>query len=43
MKEIVEVSGGKRNQDLIIGDSSGKGRLTLWEDEIGKVYHLTIL
>ena len=34
---VKEVSGGKKKQDLVIGDSSGSTRLTVWEEVIGKV------
>ena len=36
MKEITEVPGEKRKQDVIIADSTGTIRFTMWEDEIGK-------
>lgn len=32
-----EVTGGRKKQDLLVGDVSGAVRLTLWESEIGKV------
>ena len=34
---VKEVSGGKKEQDLVIADSSGSTRLTVWEEVIGKV------
>ena len=34
--EIV-VAGEKKKQDATIGDSTSTARLTLWEEEIGKV------
>ena len=37
VEDVMEVSGGKRKQDIISGDSSGCTRLTVWEGEIGKV------
>ena len=37
LNEAKEVSGGKHKQDVVIGDSSGSTKLTLWEEEIGKV------
>lgn len=30
----MEVNGGKHKQDIVIGDSTGKAKLTLWESEI---------
>ena len=33
----VEVPGGKKKQDIMIGDSSGTTKLTIWEEEIGKM------
>ncbi len=35
--EVVEVAGGKKKQDVIIADRTGKARLTVWEKEIGKL------
>ena len=35
--EVEEVSGGKKKQDVLLGDSTGTLRLTLWEEEIGKM------
>lgn len=32
-----EVSGGKKQQDMVVADSSGNIRLTIWEEIIGKV------
>ena len=37
VEDVMKVSGGKRKQDIIIGDSSGCTRLTVWEGEIGKI------
>ena len=33
----MEVAGAKNKQDLWVGDKSGTTRVTLWEDEIGKM------
>lgn len=33
--EVEEVSGWKKKQDVLLGDSSGATRLTLWEEEAG--------
>ena len=33
----LEVPGGKRKQDVVIGDSSGTIKLTVWEDEIDRM------
>ena len=35
--EEMVVSGGMRKQDVVISDSTGTGRLTVWENKIGKV------
>lgn len=35
--EAEEVSGGKKKQDVLVSDSAGTMRLTLWENEIGKL------
>ena len=35
--DVEEVAGGKKKQDVLIGDVSGAVRLTLWEGDIGKV------
>ena len=32
-----EVSGGKRKQDVVVADSSGSMRLTVWEEVVGEV------
>ena len=37
VEEVMEVSGGKKKQDVTVGDSSGTARLTVWESEVGKV------
>ena len=37
MEEITEVPGGKRKQDVIVADSTGTIRFTVWEVEIGKI------
>lgn len=37
VEEVVEVSGGKKKQDILIGDSTGTARFTIWEGEIGNV------
>ena len=44
--EPMQVSGGKRKQDITISDSSGSIRLTVWEEYINKLdedtsYHLS--
>ncbi len=33
----VHVVGGKRKQEIMLSDSSGKSKLTLWEGDIGKL------
>ena len=33
----IQVTGGKKKQDIIVGDSTGTARLTLWENEIGSI------
>ena len=35
--DAVEVSGGKKKQDIVVGDASGTARVTVWETEIGKM------
>ena len=35
--EVMEILGGKEKQDILVGDSSGTARFTVWEGEIGKV------
>lgn len=35
--DVMEVSGAKKKQDIVTGDSSGSARLTVWEGDIGKV------
>ena len=35
--DCVEVSGGKKKQDLVVADATGHCRVTIWEEEIGKV------
>ena len=35
--DCMEVAGGKRKQDILVGDASGSVRLTVWEAEVGKV------
>ncbi len=37
VEEIGEVPGGKKKQDIVIGDGTGTARFTVWESEIGKV------
>ena len=37
VEDPMEVTGGKRKQDIIIGDSSATTRLTVWEKEIGSI------
>ena len=34
IEEPIEVNGGKRKQDILVGDSSATTRFTVWEDEI---------
>lgn len=34
---VMEVSGGKKKQDVLVGDSTGVARVTVWESEIGKL------
>ena len=34
---VMEVSGGKKKQDVLVGDSTGTVRVTVWESEIGKL------
>ena len=36
--EVEEVAGGKKKQDIIVGDGTGTARFTIWEGEIGKVW-----
>ncbi len=35
--KAIEVTGGKKKQDVVVGDGSGTARATIWEDEIGKI------
>ena len=35
--EPVHVVGGKRKQEILLSDSSGKSKFTLWEGDIGKI------
>ena len=35
--DCMEVAGGKRKQDILVGDASGSMRQTVWEAEVGKV------
>lgn len=34
-EEVGEVPGGKKKQDLIIGDGTGTARFTVWESKLG--------
>ena len=34
---VMEVSAGKKKQDVLVGDSTGVARVTVWESEIGKL------
>lgn len=36
-ERVTEVPGGKKKQDIVIADSTGTARFTVWEGEIGKV------
>ena len=35
--DSMEVTGGKVKQGILIGDSTGTGRLTVWEEEVGTI------
>ena len=35
--DSIDVSGGKRKQDILVADASGNVRLTVWEAEVGNV------
>ena len=37
MEDAVEVTGGKKKRDLIVGDASGSCRCTLWEADIDRL------
>ncbi len=37
VQEPTEVAGGKKKQDILVGDSTATARLTIWEKEIGKM------
>lgn len=37
VEDPLEVTGGKKKQDVIVGDSSGSARVTVWEGEIGSM------
>ena len=37
VEDAVEVSRGKKKQDVSISDASGYCRCTLWESDIGKL------
>lgn len=37
VSEPVEIKGGRRKQDVVIADPTGRCRLTVWEEQIGKV------
>ena len=37
LEQMEEVSGGKMKQDLVVADSSGSIRLTIWEEVIGSM------
>ena len=34
---VMEVSGGKKKQDVLVRDCTGTARVTVWESEIGKL------
>ena len=36
LEEVMEVAGGKKKQDIVIGDSYGIGRLTIWRERLAK-------
>ena len=36
LDDPIQLTSGKRKQDVIVSDSTGSIRLTLWEDEIEK-------
>ena len=47
IRPIMVVSGGKKKQDIVIGDGSGTGLVTLWEEnvdhlEMGRSYELQV-
>ena len=35
MMDPVSVPGGKRKQDVVVADSTGVGKVTVWEESIG--------
>ena len=37
MEEVEEVPGGKKVQSIIVADSTGTVRLTVWESEMGRL------
>ena len=37
LEQMKEVSGGKNKQDLVVADSTGNIRLTIWEEVMGLV------
>ena len=37
VEKALEVNGGKKKQDILVGDETGTVRVTVWEEEIGKV------
>ncbi len=37
IQEPTEVAGGKKRQDILVGNSTATARLTIWEKEIGNM------
>jgi len=37
LNQVMEVSRGRKKQDLVVADSTGSSRLTIWEEGIGTV------
>lgn len=37
VETALEMTSGKKKQDMIVGDSTGTARVTIWEEEIGKM------
>lgn len=37
VSDPLSVTGGKKKQDVVVADSTGVGKVTLWEENIGKL------
>ena len=34
---VMDVSGGKRKQEVVVGDQTGSCKVTLWEEHVGSL------